>query len=1180
MPFPISRLSIFPKILSQLLILGLSSTLNAAPQQSQPDTFNQSIRPLLQERCFACHGALKQEANLRVDTATAILLGGDSGPAVISNHPENSPLVLRISSTDLTTRMPPEGHAIAPQQIEIIKTWISNGAQKPIHDTPEPAPADHWAFKPITAPNIQSPPNPTATLSNPIDLLLASELAKHDLTPHPIAEPTHRLRRLYLDLIGVPPSPQQLHDFLSDSSPDAYEKVANRLLNSPQYGERWARHWMDVWRYADWFGRRYVPDVWNSAPQIWHWRDWIVRSLNQDTGYDQMIREMLAADEVNPGDPNTAVATGFLIRNWYALNPNDWMRSNVEHTGKAFLGLTFQCAHCHDHKYDPISQEDYFRFRACFETIGIRQDQIPGQTDPGPFQEYEYSTLRKVQRLGIVSIFDKNPNAPTFFYTNGDERNRDAARQPITPGVPSFLNQFFPSSIETQTLPPIAFYPGLNPELQSALRNSCEQKIRQAHENLVAAQAAYQTALQNPTHQEAQNKLQLAEQKLLAENHSNPSTHDHQPLADSHSLLLNALTGRRMIFRSLPEVIEPIELAIISFDIAILSQSHFNFQLTRDNTQGLTASFVGFEKGEIRAYQPQSFQEFVVATFDTSETHNRFHVKLHIDIKKDECLLTIQSLPSGNDIVTKIPIALNQWNPYKDLTKGILFDARPGALAAIDNIALTTLGSQSNQSDQLLLLLDFEPPHFTLNADIIPSAHWQSLSFSLPPADSRIVDSIPSINSLAHKKELDQLRRIASLQKLRLQTAEASLRTAQTELDSLLATIQADQQKYSQHTSTHPASNLNQTAAIQANQSQRLAVLHSKEADLLAAELSLAECEAKPLDDPKRDAEIQTATNHWTQILVATQTARASAQLPPSENYQPLTRTYPNISTGRRKALAQWITHPQNPLTARVAINHIWMRHFHKPLVPSVFDFGRSSPSPKQIHLLNWLASELIESNWSMKKIHYLIVTSQAFQRSSSSLNSAALHLDPENDLYWRMNTGRMEAEVIRDSLLHIADSLDRQLGGQELENNSSFTTFRRSLYYCCQPEEDGKSPIGQLFDGPDPADCYRRTRTIIPQQALTLTNSPLVHKIAESLHNKIQNQLPSNYPPTDYVELAFQSILGRSPNHEELTHCIQFLTQANSPINELTPTTAELSRRFPSLLRVLFNHNDFITIR
>ncbi len=181
---------------------------------------------------------------------------------------------------------------------------------------------------------------------------------------------------------------------------------------------------MDVWRYSDWYGRRHVPDVWNSAPQLWRWRDWIVSSLNEDHGYDRMIHEMLAGDEIAPWDDEAGYATGYLIRNWYALNPNDWMRSIVEHTGKSFLGLTFNCAHCHDHKYDPIAHEDYFRFRAFFEPIGIRQDRVPGEADPGPFQEYNYSTLRKIQRLGAVRIYDKSPAASTWFYTGGDERNR------------------------------------------------------------------------------------------------------------------------------------------------------------------------------------------------------------------------------------------------------------------------------------------------------------------------------------------------------------------------------------------------------------------------------------------------------------------------------------------------------------------------------------------------------------------------------------------------------------------------------------------------------------------------------------------------------------------------------------------------------------------------------------
>ncbi len=175
-----------------------------------------------------------------------------------------------------------------------------------------------------------------------------------------------------------------MHAFLADPTDAAYEQVVDRLLASPRYGERWARHWMDVWRYSDWYGRRAVPDVINSYAQIWRWRDWIVRSLNEDKGYDRMVQEMLAADEIAPTDDDNLVATGFLVRNFYRWNYNSWMKDNVEHTGKAFLGLTFNCAHCHDHKYDPITHEDYFAFRAFFEPLECGTTASPASPTPAP----------------------------------------------------------------------------------------------------------------------------------------------------------------------------------------------------------------------------------------------------------------------------------------------------------------------------------------------------------------------------------------------------------------------------------------------------------------------------------------------------------------------------------------------------------------------------------------------------------------------------------------------------------------------------------------------------------------------------------------------------------------------------------------------------------------------------
>src|SRR5262245_899990 len=471
------------------LALAVAFGLAAPSVPAEPAAnYARDAKPILKQRCFACHGALKQKSGLRLDTAAQLLRGGDGGPVVVPRSVAESLLVEKIEARDEKERMPPEGLPLTAQQIALIRAWIEQGAAAPAKEEPEPDPREHWAFqKPVRAALASSGrPGPA---ENPIDRFVLARLQEGGLAARPLAEKPLLLRRVSLDLIGLPPTREELQAFLADDSPDAWTRVVDRLLGDPRYGERWGRHWMDVWRYSDWYGRRHVPDVWNSAPQIWRWRDWIIHSLNADHGYDRMLREMLAADEVCPEDDEAAVATGYLIRNWYALNPNDWMRSTVEHTGKAFLGLTFNCAHCHDHKYDPITQEDYFRLRAFFEPIGVRQDRVPGEADPGPFQEYSYSVLRKIQRLGAVRIFDKTPDAPTWLYTGGDERNRVKERGSIAPGVPAFLAEP-PPQITPVELPPSASHPGLRLAIQEMLLSEARRAIVQADAETAAARSA------------------------------------------------------------------------------------------------------------------------------------------------------------------------------------------------------------------------------------------------------------------------------------------------------------------------------------------------------------------------------------------------------------------------------------------------------------------------------------------------------------------------------------------------------------------------------------------------------------------------------------------------------------------------------------------------------------------
>ena len=879
---------------TRLLALVLPWCIAVAPREVRAAGSVDEVRAVLRGRCVACHGALAQQAGLRVDTTAALLAGGDGGAVVTPGDPAASRLVGRIVAADPTLRMPPEGPPLAAAQVAAIERWIAAGAPASDGEVPEPDPRDHWAFRP---PRRAPRPQVAPPAANPIDAFIEGRLAAAGIAPGPEADRATLLRRVTLDLVGLPPTIAEIEAFLADRTPDAYERVVDRLLASPQHAERQARHWMDVWRYADWHGRRHVPDVWNSAPQVFRWRDWIVASLDADVGYDRMVREMLAADEVRPGDRAASVATGYLVRNWYALNPNDWMRANVEHVGKAFLGLTFHCAHCHDHKYDPITQLDYFRLRAFFEPLGIRQDRMPGEADPGPFQEYAYSTLRKVQRLGSVQVFDKTADAPTWFYSAGDERNRDPSRGPIPPGVPTFLAPAGQPPIVPVALPPTAFYPGLDPALRATARDDAVAALRRAEERL-------------------------------------------------HGIL---------------------------------------------DAEGNADTL--FQRAEAAA----------------------------------------------------------------------AVDAARAALAFCD----------AREA-----------------ADV---ARYGGASMQVAARAAREAVECSTAGEVAAAR-------------LAVATEALALHVA----------------------GTTPAAGGG------------------------ASELAAAE---------KRHAAARGRLD----------AALAAAAAPTGEDYPPLGAVYPATSSGRRAALAAWITAPANPLTARVAVNHVWLRHFHAPLVESVFDFGRAGSPPSHPDLLDWLAVEFVEGGWRLKPLHRLIVTSRAYRRSSGG-GGPGVEADPDNRLLARMNVGRMEAEVVRDALLHLAGRLDHSRGGQELENSDVFTTFRRSLYYSCQPESDGRSTFAAPFDGPDPGDCYRRAKTIQPQQALALSNSELVHAMARSLAEAIHATLPdaARDDPRSFAASAFTRVLARPPSAEELAACVAFL---QGPGGNVAAARA-------GLVRVLFNHNDFIAIR
>lgn len=728
----------------------------------------------------------------------------------------------------------------------------------------------HWSFQPIRRPEL--PPSiDVAAERNPIDRFLLAELNRHGLQFGPPADRATWLRRVTLDLIGVPPTREELHAYLADDSPTADERVVDRLLSDPRYGERWARHWMDVWRYSDWYGRRNVPDVMNSYPRIWRWRDWIIRSLNQDRGYDRMIQEMLAGDEICPDDLDNVVATGFLVRNWFKWNYNQWMKDNVEHVGKAFLGLTLNCCHCHNHKYDPIKQEEYFRFRAFFEPLELRHERVPGEADPGPFQKYVYGASYGPISSGAIRVFDEKLDAPTYMYSGGDERNRLPDRAPVTPGVPRFLGLDLPPIVPV-SLPTSVWFPGSREFV-------IQEEVHRREQSVQAAEAEW-------------NQIQAS-----------------------------------------PRWPWPWELA-----------------------------------------RPERLR----AWFERCRARS--------DMKAIQARIRA-------DRVTRL--------------------GEPG-----DALAVAREASRAER----------ETAHF---------AAWLAWAKLLPTKD------------------------------------QAKL-----------------------------------TAAWQAVEQTR------------------------------------------------TQLAQDSA------TYSPLSPEYPKVSSGRRTALAKWITRRDHPLTARVAVNHVWKWHFGRPIVASTFDFGRKGQKPTHPELLDWLASELIENGWKFKPLHRQIVLSAAYRQQSdnAACRTQARSIDPDNKLLWRFPTQRMEAEVLRDSLLYVAGELDATMGGPEIPHEQGQTSKRRSLYFAHHGE--GKMKWLELFDAANPCDCYQRTSSIIPQQALALSNSEM------SLHcgRALTRKLASVTDDSDFITAAFETILGRAPRSAEISLCLEFLAAGGN------------SREL--LIHSLLNHNDFVTIR
>ena len=332
--------------------------------------FVRDVQPIFAKHCHQCHGADEQESGLRLDVRDKALAGGDGGEVILPKNSGESELFARITEEDDDLAMPPDGKRLSDKEVAVVKDWIDQGAVWP--DSAAGAvktTSDHWAFQTPTRPELPMVES-QSWVRNPIDAFVLAKLEAERISPAPAADKHTLMRRLYLDLLGLLPTPAEMDEYLNDSSPDAYEKLVDRLLASPHFGERWGRHWLDIARYADSNG--YERD--DVRPHAWRYRDWVIESFNRDQPYDQFVIEQLAGDLLPEATIAQKAATGFhrmtLTNTESGINKEDYRNrevvDRVNTTGTALLGISIGCAQCHSHKYDPLTQKEYYQFYAFF----------------------------------------------------------------------------------------------------------------------------------------------------------------------------------------------------------------------------------------------------------------------------------------------------------------------------------------------------------------------------------------------------------------------------------------------------------------------------------------------------------------------------------------------------------------------------------------------------------------------------------------------------------------------------------------------------------------------------------------------------------------------------------------------------------------------------------------------
>ncbi len=1013
---------------------------------AKPIDFDREIRPILSDTCFACHGPDEKQrmANLRLDATEDLFVDRGGYKIIVPGHSDQSKLYQKISSKDPAFRMPPvvANRTLTDAQTELIKKWIDQGAQW----------EKHWAWLAPRRPAVPTVQHPSWT-RNPIDNFVMARLEREGLKPSPAADKATLLRRVTFDLTGLPPTPAELDSFLADKSPDAYERRVDKLLASPHFGEQMAMGWLDLARYSDTHGYHI-----DSLRDMWHWRDWVIQSFNQNMPYDQFTIKQLAGDLLPNATLDDKIATGFnrshMINFEGGAIPKEYqveyVVDRVSTTGTAWLGITVGCARCHDHKYDPIKQKDFYKFFAFFNTLPERG--LDGQSgNAAPV--LELTTAEQSHELDeintqIAKTLEEIPEKELVTLENQWGKQRLTS----IPGPPEqgltaryeFEDNLKDSSGRKQdakaTRGDVVYDDGA---VGKAVEFSGETQVDFVRAGDFDRNTPFALALWvNPYGSKGIDLVQKRD--------ASPQWRGYEVSLDD-PIYTGLFTRNTRLY---------VRLANRWPDDAIEVQS-------KERVLSTTPFFL-------------TSNHHLVINYDGSGKGSG--VSLYLD-GEPVATETAKDHLSGT-FRTDSPLQIGNKNIGRPI-KGLLDDFR---------IYSRTLTSAEAKN------LAIELPARTLLASLAekPVEEIESLKPGKPTEEPEIGDT-----DKAETKE---------------QGEKNELKNHQARLSEYFLTVEA------------PAQYLKLYAQLKALREKKEKLQKAIPTTMVMAEMK------KPRD---------------TFILGRGQYDNPKEKVGPGvPSFLP---PMPPGAPLNRLGLAKWIVDPQNPLTARVAVNRYWQNYFGIGLVKTSEDFGSQGDPPSNPELLNWLATEFVRTGWDVKAMQRLIVTSATY-RQSSKLTPELEERDPENRLLARGPRVRLPAEEVRDNALVISGLLNNQIGGpsvypyqpkgiwEEMAFGEGFSgqtyvestgadLYRRSMYTVWK--RTVPPPALTTFDAPDREKCTaRRIPTNTPLQALVLLNDPTYVEAARVLAQRMIKE--GGKSPEDRVTFAFRLATDRRPSPSE----------------------------------------------